>query len=109
MGLPKIKQNKFQKRIRQAINTASESEKKTPNMQIAPEQQTKQIKKIGRKPLVKNRSAKITFYLTQETSERFNIAYLKEQLKKTNNGQKRIDKSLILETALKFWLDQNGY
>ena len=109
MGLPKIKQKNQQRYKLCKINTATESEKKTPTMKIAPEQQTKQIKRIGRKPLFGNRSAKITFYLTQETSERFNIAYLKEQLKKTNNGQKRIDKSLILETALKFWLDQNGY
>jgi hypothetical protein len=65
-------------------------------------------KKIGRKPLAGKRSSKITFYVSEDTDKRLNLALFKEQIRLALKNAKT-DKSLIIETALKEWMDKNGY
>ncbi len=97
MALPK-KRNPIadQKRVEKAVEIAREQTEKP------------RKKKLGRNPLAGDRSSKITFYLSPETAERFDIAFLQEQLRLKKSGQK-VDKSLIIETALKEWMERNGY
>ena len=94
MPLPKKKQ--MQERVQIAIETA--------------ETDTRTTKKLGRKPLAGNRPKRITAYLTEETFKRFNLGYMKTQIAATEAGEDiRIDKSLIIEDALKTWLDNHGF
>ena len=65
-------------------------------------------KKPGRPSTIPNRTAKMHFYLSKETFDRFNLAFLEEQIKQTKKGSK-IDKSYIVELALREWMDKNKY
>jgi hypothetical protein len=116
MSIPKKRKPLLDKnKIHQAIKMADDKpddkkskkavEEKKVQEQKIPE---KNKKKVGRPRLAGDRSAKITFFLAQETFERFNLAFPQEQFKRAKNGEK-IDKSLIIEDAIKVWLSENGY
>ena len=103
MGLPKKKKpitnlDKISRSLKQAgFNGPVETETK-------PEEK----KRVGRKPLAGDRSSKITFYVSKETAERYDLAFMQEQLKQAQKGIK-IDKSLLIENVLKDWLKKNKY
>lgn len=69
---------------------------------------TSSQKKIGRPALAGERTARITFYLSEETLTRFELGFLQEKYKQAKKG-KKIDKSLIIENILKEWLDTQNY
>lgn len=102
MAIPKTKSKHLSdqsQKIKQAIETASKgSETEKPQ----------KVTRLGRRPLAGDRSGKMTFFMSPETKERFDIAFLQEQLKRRKNGEK-IDKSLLVEEALKAFLDKNSY
>jgi len=89
-------------KVKQAVQMASKSNAQKEDLKIKP------VKKLGRRPLAGVRSAKITFFMTQETKDRFDISFLQEQIKRHKVGEK-IDKSLLIEEALKSFLNNNGY
>ncbi len=109
MGIPSKKQNKTTSanRVKQAIQATETEEVKQVSGIEAVQVQTLP-KKLGRPALKADRNAKITFYLSQETSNRFNLALPQEQIKRITKGEK-VDKSLILEEALLEWLQENKY
>jgi len=110
MGIPKnIKSKPLADKtlkIKEAIETAAKGN----NEEIALNFNGKETEKsrLGRPPLAGDRNAKITFFMSQETKERFEMAFLKEQLKRLEK-QEKIDKSLLIEEAIKVFLDKNGY
>ncbi len=64
--------------------------------------------KGGRPSAIPNRSVKMSLLLTQETHDRFSLAFPQEQLKRRKHGE-RVDKSSLIENVLKAWLDENEY
>jgi hypothetical protein len=64
--------------------------------------------KGGRPSAIPNRAVKMSLLLTQETHDRFSLAFPQEQLKRREHGE-RVDKSSLIEHALKAWLDENEY
>jgi hypothetical protein len=112
---PLVDKKAIQKAIKMADDKPAEKadeqkpeeiiEEDKPKEQKAPE---KKKKKAGRPRLAGDRSARITFFITQETYDRFHLAAPQEQYKCNKAGQK-IDKSLMIEEAIKAWLDNKGY
>lgn len=112
MGIPKKTKSKpladKTQEIKAAIETATKGSKKNSTSNKTEKKQAVKTKKIGRPPLAGNRSTRITTFMSKETKDRFEIAFLHEQLKRRKSGGK-IDKSLLVEEAIKTFLDNNDY
>jgi len=65
-------------------------------------------KRVGRPPLKEGRTDRITVFLTADNRKRLRRAVLQEQLSREDQGH-QFDQSLLVEEALIFWLEQNGY
>lgn len=115
MALPKKRKPLADKaRIAKALEAAGvRSENKEPakekvlKAEAAPEKPV-QRKRVGRPPLAENRTARISFYLSPETFDRFELAFLQEQLACAKRKEK-IDKSLLLEKILDEWMEKKKY
>ncbi len=95
-------------KIKEAIKTATKGSEKKSTPKKTEKKQTEKRKKMGRPPLAGDRSARMTFFMSQNTKDRFDMAFLQEQLKRRKAGEK-IDKSLLVEEAIKVFLDNNSY
>lgn len=110
MAIPKKSQKKSLGESLQRIEKAVQFAVTPADQSSEPPVKTKIIsdKKLGRPPLAGDRSAKVTFFLSPQTKERFEDGYLQEKLKRRRQGEK-IDKSLLIEEALKDFLEKYGY
>ena len=110
MGIPKnIKSKPLADKtlkIKEAIETAAKGNDNEVIVKF--NGKATETSRLGRPPLAGDRTAKITFFMSQETKDRFEMAFLKEQLKRLEK-QEKIDKSLLIEEAIKVFLDKNGY
>ena len=99
--MPKYDLSKLKKPSKKQENyitqVAEEAEKK-------PEQK----KKAGRKATIKEKRRSAFFYFTNKTLNRFTIATAQEIVKRKDKGE-RVDRSLLVEEALKEWLAKKGY
>ena len=107
MALPIKKKTKaIDKRIDKALEIAGENEEKKPGKPSKVGDSAK--KKVGRPPLAGERKGKLFSQLTQETADRFKLAFLNEKLKRAKRGEE-VDQSLLVEIILKEWMDKNKY
>jgi len=103
---PLANKKRIQNAIKIAGGTSPQEDKPKPKKTARPK--STPTKKVGRPEIAGKRSGRITFYLAQETLQRFDIGFLQEKIKQAKKG-KKIDKSLVLGNLLKDWLDKKGY
>lgn len=105
MALPKRKKS-IKDKVDKALDIVEAMSE--PQTEVAGEKQTVPKNKGGRPSAIPNRPVKMSLLLTQETHDRFSLAFPQEQLKRRQQGE-RIDKSSLIENVLKAWLDKNEY
>ena len=90
MGIPKnIKSKPLADKtlkIKEAIEIAAKGNNEEATLNF--NGKTIENSRLGRPPLAGDRTAKITFFMSQETKDRFEMAFLKEQLKRLEKQEK---------------------
>ncbi len=64
--------------------------------------------KGGRPSPIADRTGRFSLYLSQTTMDRFTMAFPQEQIKQRALGEK-VDKSMVIETAILEWMERKGY